>query len=105
MTDFQSRSTVTARKDHRCEHCGKPISLGEPHFKSSGVFEGEFFSLREHTDCSEAWEAMRDLAGLSYDEPSDFLRYHEWDEDSRGWLIEAYPTVAARLWEASHGSA
>ena len=98
--DFFNSKTVVPRKEHFCEHCGKKISAGERCRYSSGLYEGDFMSYYEHEDCRAAWlevaaEILRD------DNFAPFLRDMEDLTDSRPFLAEKYPAVAARLWPAA----
>ena len=44
----------TAAKQHTCSLCGYPIPKGVVHVKDFGIFEGDYYSMRRHTQCHDA---------------------------------------------------
>lgn len=52
---FQSESTPIARKHHRCCECGGHIKVGEKYIRSSGVWEGDFYSYKFCPICNEIY--------------------------------------------------
>ena len=98
MTDFHTKSTVTARKRHRCEQCGEAIEVGTAHYKAAQVWEGEFCAFREHIECNKAWQELNfDLRGIDRCEGALFLRDDSHEDDDRAWMHEKYPSVAERM--------
>jgi len=57
---FLNDTTPKARKEHRCELCGLPISVGQEHVARRGVFEGEAVTQRMHTDCEAVTHGWRE---------------------------------------------
>lgn len=49
---FQQQ-TVRARKPYRCESCGGMIAAKEKYRLSTGKWEGDFGSVRQHLHCAE----------------------------------------------------
>jgi hypothetical protein len=49
--EFYSERISTARKQHRCEMCGKAIEIGETYGRESGKFYGDFFTRALHIHC------------------------------------------------------
>ena len=97
---FFNSKTVVPRKPHSCEQCGKQIIAGERCHYSSGLYDGDFMSYYEHEDCRAAWlDVERET--LRWDDAAPFLRDSEGLAESRPFLIEKYPAVAARLWSAA----
>lgn len=100
MSDFHAHSIVTARKPHKCEHCRKPIGIGEKHRKSVQVHEGDFSAYREHVDCFHAWFKLNFdpyLRNIGHWESVPFLCDDEHEGDDKAWMREFYPHVAERL--------
>ncbi len=93
-----STNWPVARKKYRCEQCQTPIEPGTKHRKEAGIWEGGFYTNREHTDCGEASHEIWLNAGLGYDE-GIWLHEEYWNEPefTGAFLLEKYPEVAARL--------
>lgn len=103
MTDFHDYRIVTARKPHRCEHCHKPIEIGEKYRSCAQVWEGDFQSYSEHIECHAAWRELNfDLRGIDYCEGAPFLFDDDHENDDKMWICETHPVVGARLgWSAA----
>lgn len=99
MSDFHSFRSVKARKVHHCEHCRKPIAIGQFHSSFAGVVDGDFTTYREHIECRAVWEELFRLRGCCYGDEAPFLHDDELDED-REWITADHPVVAERLWGA-----
>lgn len=97
MSDFFTERKLRARKSHRCAQCGKLVDAGQTCFRYSGVFEGDFFSSYEHTDCREAFLVLQ----------ADELKYCGMapsliDDVQQEWapiLAKDFPSVHARLFQ------
>ena len=97
MVDFAShRDVKSTRSDHNCAGCGCTIPSGSPAFYFSGKFEGHFSSCHYHTDCRDAEVALNDLRQTLGGEWDCIGEIAEEPEDVE-WLIETFPSVAARL--------
>ena len=109
--EFFCQSRPTARKEWRCEECGRTIHPGDRYERSTGKSEGEFFSVQTCSVCAEIrgafvcggavfgmlWESIRDemfpiwdtqgpidcLAKLETREARDYAReqYADWQTD------------------------
>lgn len=66
---------VTARKQHDCTFCGRPIEQGESHVTWGGVMDGRWFHCRAHHACAAAWD------GLWFDLEEPFLDPHTFRTD------------------------
>lgn len=44
----------TARREHRCWCCRRPIAVGERYARRVGIHEGGFYSVAERLDCRAA---------------------------------------------------
>lgn len=42
------------RKKRPCDWCGEKINQGDASVTTSGIFEGDFFSVRYHPECNAA---------------------------------------------------
>ena len=94
MTDFYSEKLVKVRKSRRCDGCGSMLNKGDEALVYSGKFDGDFGSFSLHPDCREAelaWNKMADTY------PCEFTGLHNLEADEWPWLLETYPTVAARM--------
>jgi len=49
--EFYSQRMQTAKKEHRCEECGKPICTGETYENVSGKWDGRFDTFKTCTRC------------------------------------------------------
>jgi hypothetical protein len=76
MTFHSKRFIKNPRKAHRCVHCSAMIPAGTPHLEESGIWEGEFFHHRMHTDCAALWSEA-------------FADYGDWDDGMALDLAEA----------------
>ena len=54
MSFHNNRHVKGSRKTRRCDWCGQQIERGNPYIYASGVFEGDFYTGRYHTECSAA---------------------------------------------------
>ena len=50
--EFYSEACYTARKEHRCEMCGRKIARGEQYVYQSGKWDGDFFTRKLHRQCN-----------------------------------------------------
>lgn len=95
MTDFQTTKPVKAiRKPAFCEHCNTMIDVGSPAIKTSGSYEGDFYSVYCHPECEAAGTAYATMTGYWGEE---FQRLHELDSEDWPWIIEEHPAVAIRM--------
>lgn len=60
MSDFQSVTTHTARKPHRCAYCRSTIPEGATYLKLAGRWRGDFYTGKGHQDCRALWSALFD---------------------------------------------
>lgn len=51
MSDFQTESTPTARKQHKCCECCGPIHLGQQYQLISGSWDGDMASFKTCMPC------------------------------------------------------
>jgi hypothetical protein len=63
--EFYLVTTVKARKPHQCSSCPVPISVGEPHVRIVGKWDGNIGEYRLHTAC----HALMLAAGDDLEEP------------------------------------
>lgn len=101
---FQSYTTFTAKKRHRCEHCRGDILPGARYIRAVGVHDGQFYAGKLHLDCNAMWnEAYRIYADYSEGMPWDLLEAICGDEGRQYQLAELntwrgqYPHVVCRL--------
>jgi len=94
---FKARRIVKRpTKAHRCDHCGHMIPPGVPHIAESGVWDGEFYTMRAHQDCADLWaEAFNTYGDYSDGMPHDLMECIEPDE-SRDLVQAAYDHYRGR---------
>lgn len=63
-----------ARKNYRCVLCGLVIAKGELHVARRGVFDGEAFTQRMHTDCETV---TQDWLAEDWENRSDELEFRQ----------------------------
>ncbi len=54
MSFHRETPVKRTRRQSWCRWCGERIWKGDPSVVASGVFEGDFYSLRYHPECSVA---------------------------------------------------
>ena len=102
---FRTETIVKrGRKAHRCDYCGSMIPAGSPSVRVVGRWQGDFYEVRGHLDCSALWSEAYGVYGDPDDGmPIDLGEAIEGDE-SRD-LVQAaydhyrghYPHVICRL--------
>ncbi|KKK53779.1 hypothetical protein LCGC14_3091360 [marine sediment metagenome] len=87
-----------ARKDYVCDHCVKPINAGAKYYKQTGIWEGDFYTFRAHSDCVGAADALHTNAER-YDDEAMLLHieYGEEPDETGKFLLAEYPVVAERM--------
>jgi len=54
MSFHNETKVKKTRRARRCDWCGETIAKGDPSVATSGVFEGDFYQGRYHSEC---WDA------------------------------------------------
>lgn len=80
--DFIVTRRHTARKQHECCECGRPITPGEEYRTDSGKGDGEFFHYATCEQCEDLFESLRELdycigIGNLYDAYAMYLEDHD----------------------------
>lgn len=65
MGNFHTATVRTARKAHRCFHCGGEIAKGEKYVRNAGVFYGDFYNSASHEVCDQFATETYDGEGIS----------------------------------------
>lgn len=94
MTAILSDIMLTAAMSHTCDQCLHLIRKGERYRRQVHTADG-FCVYRAHEDCDAAASELESMADLNYDE---CYKLHEYGDEDKPFLIEKYPTVAARMW-------
>ena len=72
MYEHLETKNVIARKQHKCDWCGKTISKGEEYERQKYKYDGEFYEWHAHLACCRVVSAIWDYAdpdeGMSSDE-------------------------------------
>jgi len=96
MSFYNERTIKSVRKARPCLGCGIQIDIGETALGCAGYYDGNFWSGAYHHDCRAAEEALNGLHDVwSGDEWMNLGNNMEWEDWP--WLIEEFPTVAARM--------
>lgn len=95
MSFIREYPIKAVRKAHRCEACRKPIEIGQPATRWSGMTDGEFNSVIYHPDCREAEVAFNATKDWRYGD--EWYPLYEIEPDDHDWLLTDFPTVAARM--------
>ena len=80
--DFILTRRHTARKQHKCCECSRPILPGEEYRTDSGKGDGEFFQYATCEQCEDLAESLRELdycigIGNLYDAYAMYLEDHD----------------------------
>ncbi len=98
MSISLSTNWPIGRKEYTCHECSTSIEKGTKHRKQSGIFEGDFYCVREHQDCADASHEIWLNAGLGYDEGVILSEeYANEPHEIGAFLLKDYPEVAARF--------
>lgn len=102
MGDFQITTTLKARKQHRCGHCGSIIDVGETYDKTVEVFQGDFLARKSHLECEQAWKWWNwDNDGPQYGDAysgAELLNCMDWEDEDKPVMLEKFPATYERLW-------
>ena len=65
-----------ARKAHQCEWCFEAIPAGEKYQRSSGTYEGYWWTVKAHPECLAAERRERYEDHLQWDESASWNDRH-----------------------------
>jgi hypothetical protein len=74
---FYVDRTVTARKEHECGDCGRPIPQGEQYHRVAGAAYGDFWTWKHCAHCAALRRMIRDIDEESYYD-EDGLNVADW---------------------------
>lgn len=101
---FQSQTSTTARKHHRCDFCHGWIAPGGQYQRKAGKWDGDFYTAKAHLDCADLWaEAYPIYADYGEGMPFDLYEAICGDEARETALEEIgrwrgrYPHVVCRI--------
>jgi hypothetical protein len=93
-----------ARKEHRCEECGKTIRTGERYHYESFVQEGDLVISKICEHCNDLWLNLQALGYCRYSGGVLFeclSEYYEevthYDEDAEEFLLDNGRTVSKQI--------
>lgn len=75
MLEFSRVTTPTARKEHKCDLCGRPIMPGEKYVRYAGKADGYMFDTKNHTYCWEIIGAYCEAAQDPYYDDASVLNF------------------------------
>lgn len=102
--EFYRAKMVKARKAHRCEECGRVISLGEIHHSASGKFDGKVETYRTCAHCRVAGEWLeRECGGHLIGGISEDIHEH-WLEGGYGIGLIRLGVGIRRQWARFDGA-
>lgn len=97
MSTLRSREIKAVRKVHICEQCNTKIEVGQPAHYAFGIYEGEPYSLYDHTECHAAARQYAELNDLWFEDYPWFQHMDDSEFGHHDWLMKNHPIVAARL--------
>ena len=62
MPDYCVEKLVTARKQHRCSECRRPIQPGEQYRRIFGIWRRDAFAYKQCKECIDVFEQAIDDA-------------------------------------------
>lgn len=80
MSDIGNWTSPTARKQHRCETCGRSIEAGEKYRRYDGIYDGRACTWKNCDHCS-ALMSVFDLYDI-YDEGIGSDEVSEWEPET-----------------------
>lgn len=89
--EFSNSGIVTARKDHKCDWCRKPILKGQQYQHNSGKFDGSFFSTKICNPC------FQDTMTIVRHEIDEGCRWHEAWPGTRFAYVDFLPPRATEI--------
>lgn len=98
-------STLTAKKEHKCDECRRVIQPGEKYRRERGVHESEPFTHKTCQHCLVARDWMNaTCGGFVYGEIEEELLEH-WNEDTDYRTRELAKLIygMGRNWQARKG--
>lgn len=102
--DLFHAKTVTARKEHKCNECGRVIAKGESYHRANALADGRFdtFKLCAHCDAASEWLTVV-CNGYIYGDIGEELEEH-WHEDTTFRSRELAEAIAGRrrAWRYSY---
>lgn len=76
--DFYNCDLIkSARKEHKCDYCCKPIHKGDTYYSESGKYCGDFFQRKMHIFCMKIFEDYCSNVGdeeFDWEEVDEFVR-------------------------------
>lgn len=94
MSFLSERTVKATRKPHHCGACETIIETGSPAARWVGLSEGQFTVITYHPDCRDAEIALNTLHGTWGSD--EWIGLWDLEHDDIPWLLETFPTVAAR---------
>lgn len=70
--DFHCEKIQRAKKSYRYHSTGALIKPGDQYYYLCGVYEGDFYTCRMHTDCYKIYEKLNNDYWKYYNEPLYF---------------------------------
>lgn len=84
MSFWRSKSVKASRRARRCDHCHRPIAIGDPYLYLCGLSEGEFYAAHVHAEChsfvldytctDEGWFFLHDFDPSDEDDLAELVR-------------------------------
>jgi len=80
MSEFHMTMTPRARRPHPCITCNRPIEVGARHAHHRGVYDGAFYTSRQHLACQAVTRAWSRQTGKDWEDqpkPGDVRAFVE----------------------------
>ena len=80
MSEFWNSTLIKkSRRVHRCEHCHVKIEIGQPYYKETGKYEGEFNNYSLCVRCKKLLTNSNPI----WDDDEELGEFHDKFMDSR----------------------
>ena len=96
MVTVIHRDVPKARKPHRCDSCGGPISAGEEYHRSRCVDGGDAWTWKSHAACYRASDILWQQ-GIEGDDGA-MINVCDMDADDRALVYRADPETFRKVW-------
>jgi len=94
MSNFQIVTKVKkSKKDHMCEQCGVLIPKGVSYVYFKGVFDGDFFAIKNHNECWDEWQRVN--------EDNDWDEWYDIFDDRNNEEVKSWIEKIVKIYKAA----
>lgn len=87
MPELYAESVRTARKEHRCEACGRSVTRAQRYVSVSGIWDGRLDRMAMHVRCHAVYVALAakmdpwEVDEFYFQNTLDALHQHNYDRN------------------------